>query len=602
MPILNAVRDDLFQRIEENWGAKPNEPSEKADTAFDELCFSFGIELDDVTTEKMMKQKETGVVDSSASEDIIYKIDMPANRADLLCVEGLSRALRVFLQKDSPPEYRLVKPKQMQRMIIKKEVQQIRPHVVCAVLRNVKFNNRSYQSFIDFQEKLHQNICRKRTLVSIGTHDLDTIQGPFTYEALPPKDINFVPLNQKKSMDGHQLMAHLSNDLHLKKYLPIIQNSPVYPVIYDKNRRVLSLPPIINGDHSKITLNTKNVFIEVTATDLTKAHIVLNLICAMFSEYCADKFTIEPVEVEDADGKVTVYPDISPRELETTVDYITSSIGIECEAEEIVKLLSRMSLTSKLLPDKKTIKVSIPCTRSDVLHACDVMEDAAIAYGFNNIARPFPPTLTHGKQQPLNKLTDLLRAEVAMAGYSEILTLSLCSIEETYKMLNRPNDGNAVRLANPKTEEFEIARVNLLVGLLKTIASNKSSALPIKIFEISDVVHKDNTTDVGAFNERRLCAIYCSHNSGFEIVHGLLDHIMKVNNVTWKKEGVPCTAAKYYYLKPSEDGAFFPGRRADVYLNDKKIGVLGIIHPEVVTNYKIPFACTALEISIEPFL
>lgn len=84
-------------------------------------------------------------------------------------------------------------------------------------------------------------------------------------------------------------------------------------------------------------------------------------------------------------------------------------------------------------------------------------------------------------------------------------------------MLNRPNDGNAVRLANPKTEEFEIARVNLLVGLLKTIASNKSTALPIKIFEISDVVHKDNTTDVGAFNERHLCAVHCSHNSGFEV-------------------------------------------------------------------------------------
>lgn len=36
-------------------------------------------------------------------------------------------------------------------------------------------------SFIDLQDKLHQNICRRRTLVAIGTHDLDTIQGPFTY-------------------------------------------------------------------------------------------------------------------------------------------------------------------------------------------------------------------------------------------------------------------------------------------------------------------------------------------------------------------------------------------------------------------------------------
>lgn len=40
----------------------------------------------------------------------------------------------------------------------------------------------------------------------MGTHDLDTIQGPFSYEALPPKDIKFVPLNKTAEMDGPQLM------------------------------------------------------------------------------------------------------------------------------------------------------------------------------------------------------------------------------------------------------------------------------------------------------------------------------------------------------------------------------------------------------------
>ena len=67
-------------------------------------------------------------------------------------------------------------------------------------------------------------------------------------------------------------------DSHLKAYLPIIKDSPVYPVIYDSNDVVLSMPPIINGDHSKISVNTKNVFIEATATDLTKAKIVLDII------------------------------------------------------------------------------------------------------------------------------------------------------------------------------------------------------------------------------------------------------------------------------------------------------------------------------------
>lgn len=76
-----------------------------------------------------------------------------------------------------------------------------------AILRGVTFDAARYQSFIGLQDKLHQNIARQRTLVSIGTHDLDTIKGPFTYEALPPKDIRFTPLSQTKEMNGEELMA-----------------------------------------------------------------------------------------------------------------------------------------------------------------------------------------------------------------------------------------------------------------------------------------------------------------------------------------------------------------------------------------------------------
>jgi phenylalanyl-tRNA synthetase beta chain len=126
--------------------------------------------------------------------------------------------------------------------------------------------------------------------VAIGTHDLDTLQGPFTYEALPPKDISFVPLNQTANMNGQALMEFYESDRRLSKFLHIIRDSPVYPVLYDGQHRVMSLPPIINGDHSKIKLTTKNILIECTATEEPKARTVLNYVVAMFSEYCKDKF------------------------------------------------------------------------------------------------------------------------------------------------------------------------------------------------------------------------------------------------------------------------------------------------------------------------
>src|ERR1700712_531959 len=146
----------------------------------------------------------------------------------------------------------------------------IRQYCSGSILRNIKFTQERYESFIALQDKLHQNLARQRTLVAIGTHDLDTIEGPFTYEALPPDEIKFAPLNQTKEMTGSQIMEFYEKDKHLSRFLPIIRNPPVYPIIYDKNRTVLSMPPIINSNHSKITLDTTNVFIDITATDKTK--------------------------------------------------------------------------------------------------------------------------------------------------------------------------------------------------------------------------------------------------------------------------------------------------------------------------------------------
>jgi hypothetical protein len=87
------------------------------------------------------------------------------------------------------------------------QTQKIRPYFACAILRNLKFTPRSYASFIDLQDKLHQNLCRRRQLVSIGTHDLDSIRRPFRYDARPPQQINFVPLGKDKSYTGEELMT-----------------------------------------------------------------------------------------------------------------------------------------------------------------------------------------------------------------------------------------------------------------------------------------------------------------------------------------------------------------------------------------------------------
>lgn len=127
-----------------------------------------------------------------------------------------------------------------------------------------------------------------------------------------------------------------------------------------------------------------------------------------------------------------------------------------------------------------------------------------------------------------------------MAGWSEVLPLILCSHDENFSWLSRQDDGKtAVRLQNPKSAEYQVVRTSLLPGLLKTLRENKHHALPLKIFEVSDVVLKDGSKERKARNERRFSAAWLGKSSGFEMVHGLLDRVMLMLNTTFisREEG-----------------------------------------------------------------
>lgn len=547
-----------------------------------------------------MIAKEQGIEhEVGASEDVIYKIDIPANRYDLLCLEGLVTGLLIFLKKIDIPQYRSIVPeKDMEKITMTSECLRVRGHIVAAILRDVKLTQDSYNSFIDLQDKLHQNIGRKRSLVSIGTHDLDTIKGPFLYDARPPADICFKPLNQDKEYTGEGIMNLYANHAQLKQYLPIIKDSPVYPVVLDSDGVVLSLPPIINGEHSKITLNTKNILIECTATDLTKARIALDTIVCAFSQYCNDKYTVETVEVVYPNKQTYRYPDLKYRTEEIDYEKAVKYIGVKQTPEEVANLLSRMSLRTSVTSNNK-LKVVIPSTRHDVIHACDVYEDIAIAYGYNKIEKTIPKLSTIAAEFPLNKLSDQLRLELAHAGYTETLTFSLCSREDIsdkigHKLENIP----AVHISNPKTLEFQVARTTLLPGLLKTLAANKKMPLPQKIFEVSDVVLKSSEAEVGACNSRRLCAVYCNKSDGFEMIHGLLDRILQVLEVPWTMN----EDENGYYLRAVDDPTFFPNRCAEIFCFNKPIGKMGVLHPDVLSKFELNVPCSAVEIDIEPFV
>ncbi|EFZ00983.1 hypothetical protein MHUMG1_05406 [Metarhizium humberi] len=610
MPTISVDKYKLFEALGKKFTKEE----------FEDLCFDYGIELDEDT-----EDQERPIVDGQ-QEPPQLKIEIGANRYDMLCFEGIALNLNIFLGRIKPPNFRVVEPKDANTQVIKvlPDTTKVRPYVSGAVLRNIKFTADRYESFIALQDKLHQNLARNRTLVSMGTHDLDTIQGPFTYEALPPRDIKFIPLNQTKEMNAEELMTFYETDKHLGRYLHIIRDAPVYPVIYDANRIVCSLPPIINGEHSKITLNTTNVFIEITATDMTKLQIVLDMLVTMFSGYVQEPFTVEPVKIiSEHNGLTRVTPSLKPRVTHAEVDYLNSCTGLSETPEGLCKLLTKMAYDSKPSDkDPNLLEVSIPPTRADVLHQCDIMEDLAVCYGFNKLPRTAPTrSATIGAPLMINKLADIVRFEAAMAGWSEVLPLILCSHDENFAWLNRKDDGKtAVRLANPKTLEYQIVRTSLLPGLLKTIRENKGHSVPFKIFEVSDVAFKDESSERKARNERHFAAAWCGKSSGFEVVHGLLDRILSMLRTAFlthdegltAKESVDYqvkqnpTKADGYWIEELKEETFFPGHAAAVHLRlggkDRRIGEFGIIHPTVLEKFDLRYPVSTLEINLEVFL
>lgn len=141
--------------------------------------------------------------------------------------------------------------------------------------------------------------------------------------------------------------------------------------------------------------------------------------------------SIEQVRLEYPDGRTSITPDLSPMHFDARLSYINSCTGLNLSQSETIQLLRRMG--SDVDPGKsKTVSdilhVKVPPTRPDILHECDIMEDVAIAYGFNNLKKTFPATNTVAAPLPINKLTDLVRKECALAGFIEVLPLILVSV------------------------------------------------------------------------------------------------------------------------------------------------------------------------------
>lgn len=527
------------------------------DDEFNSMLFDFGLEIDEIT--------ETS-----------YKIEIPANRYDLLCVNGLVNSLKCYLEGDTYQDLNY----------LESELQvtsdcETRPFIACAIIKDFQFTQETYDDLIDYQERIHAFIGQDRSVVAIGIHEFDRLKFPIRYTELRPTNIRFRPFNSNNILRGESIKEFLK-DSPLLKYCDLLEDNRYPVLISDSN--ILSLPPIINSNYSKISLETKNIFIEATGTDFNKVNLALKLLLYNFRGSHALSVKVNNVSTP-------IFNNIS---FYFYLSEINKELDLSLSGEEVLVHTRRMMHNSYIVPPSKyskikrnlaslkigstlgepkfdsLIKVITFDVRSDVLHKVDILEDICISYGFNNFSRSFPLTFSTGSILPINSFADKLRYECCILGFLEILGL----------VLGNKTSPDQINILHSKSSECESPRNSLIPSLLKSVSYNSHASLPIKIFEVGEVI--ENTV-----NKLHLSCLIAGKVAKIEEIQGVLSCILK-----------KCNVKNYEY--DEKDSKFYYKRRGGVakYKNII-IANFGVISGEMCREYKVPLACVGLTVYLE---
>jgi phenylalanyl-tRNA synthetase beta chain len=455
------------------------------------------------------------------------------------------------------------------KLIVDPTVNEVRPYIVSGLVKGVEMTDFFIQSLMDMQEKLHLTLGRKRMKTAIGVHDFRDIDPPFTYKAVDPESIQFIPLGKSETMDLEEILRRHEKG---RDYAWTLEGFSRYPIIVDSNDEVLSFPPIINGTITTVTEDTKDIFLDLTGTDMNAVNQALNIIATALAERGGK---LEKVEVVYSDESI-ITPDLKPTKMDLDLAYLNSMLGTQLSLEEAAGHLEKMRFGTQINGDK--IETSIPAYRGDILHPIDLVEDVAISYGYMKFDPVLPQSMTFGTPKKIIEFCGKLRTIMVGFGYNEVMSLTLSNEKEQFEKMGQEVTDRAIA-KNPLTEEHTCLRVSLIPSLLNTLRVNRHRDLPQKIFEIGIVVPEKE-------NLYKLSGIAIHPKASFTEVKSLVEGILRAFGST-------------YSIQPLSHGSFIDGRAASVVRDDTPIGIFGELNPHVITNFDLSNPILAFELDVE---
>ncbi|MFX1233815.1 MAG: phenylalanine--tRNA ligase subunit beta [Promethearchaeota archaeon] len=512
------------------------------------------------------------------------KVEYNPNRPDFSSPEGIARTLKGYYELElGLPKFEITRGNII--LNVDPSVKKVRPYIVCGVIRNIDLDEDEVATLMNIQEQLHWAVGRDRKKVAIGVHDLDKVVPPYRYTAVKPDSVSFEPLHG----DGYPMNLEEILLLHEKgiEYAHILEGKDVYPVIFDKNNELLSFPPVINGVLTTVTDETKNLFLDLTGTDFKAINLALNILSTTLADMGA---TVESVKVNYEGEQEIITPNLEPTKWEVNIDYINSVIGLKLSPTKMIKSFQKVRMDALQSKKKGYLDVFVPAYRGDIIHPIDFTEECAMGYGYFKL----PLTIREGgigKYHPIQDFANKIRRIMIGAGYLEVLNFLLASSEKQFIFMNQEiAEREITQIENPVSKEYNTLRTRILPKLMETLLFNRSEEKPIRIFEVGDVILLEPKAETGAKREIHLAITTYHEDADFTEIRSTLDYLMTTLGHD-----------SDYEVKPGDNTSYIKGRYGDIYLNGVKIGEVGEIHPEVLSNFKLEFPVAALELELKHF-
>lgn len=494
-------------------------------------------------------------------------IEFFPNRPDLTSVEGIARASRAFFGfRTGLQTYETMTSDVT--LNVDASVKKIRPFVTTAFVKNITITDELITSLMGLQEKLHVGLGRSRRKVAIGVHNAEPVTPPFTYKAVDPDSVSFVPLAKDESMTLREILKKHEKGVD---YAYLLDGFDKFPLIVDSDQNVLSFPPIINGSLTEVTPYTKEIFIDVTGTDRKAINYALNIVTSALAERGGK---IYQTAVFD-EGKKIISPDFTPIHKKLSLASVNRILGTALTEKDIITYLEKMGHSAKDIGNK-TIVVDIAAWRSDILHEVDLVEDVAVGYGFDLFETDLPKSLTFGGSLPDQTFFEGLRLLMIGLGFNEVTTFVISNKDDEFQRMGLEKR-TMVEIENPIGEEYNGLRMSLLPSLLKLLRENRHHPLPQQIFEVGVVI------DESAKNRCHLSGLKIDAKANFTECKSIVETVLR-------------ECGEKPVIKEKIHASFIEGRCAAVLKKEHEIGVFGELHPKTIQAFHLEHPVIAFEL------